>query len=59
MNDTELLEKYGWVVECESPFEIRHEDGSFASMQGADCVLESCKLEEKDENYYKILKNEN
>jgi hypothetical protein len=51
MNDTELLEKYGWVVECELPFEIRHFDGSFATMQAAYCVLEECKTEENDENY--------
>jgi hypothetical protein len=51
MTDTELLEKYGWVVECESPFEIRHNDGSFASIQGADCVLDSCKREENFEKY--------
>jgi hypothetical protein len=30
--DIELLEEYGWEVECESPFEIRHkETGAFAS----------------------------
>ena len=34
-----LLEKHGWVVECYSPFEIRHPDGSFASGQAADIVL--------------------
>lgn len=26
MNDNELLEKNGWIVECESPFEIRMSD---------------------------------
>lgn len=34
-----LLEKHGWTVECQSPFEIRHSDGSFASGQAADLVL--------------------
>lgn len=38
--DIELLEKYGWVIECESPFEIRHEDGSFATENAARIVLE-------------------
>lgn len=37
--DIELLEKYGWVVECESPFEIRHEDGSFATKSAAWIIL--------------------
>lgn len=43
MTDTEkkLLEEEGWAVECESPFEIRHADGSFASGQAADIVLHS------------------
>lgn len=38
--DIGLLAKYGWVVECESPFEIRHEDGSFATENAAYIVLE-------------------
>ena len=36
--DREILEKNGWTVECESPFEIRHEDGSFATGQAAIIV---------------------
>ena len=47
-NDEKLLNKYGWEIECESPFEIRHEDGSFAKMQAAHTVLESIKEEEKN-----------
>lgn len=35
----ELLEANGWTVECESPFEIRHEDGSFASGYAASGIL--------------------
>ena len=46
-NDEKLLNKYGWEIECESPFEIRHEDGSFATMQAAHTVLESIKEEEE------------
>lgn len=38
-NDELLLEKHGWVVECYSPFEIQHEDGSRATGQAADIVL--------------------
>lgn len=37
--DEKLLEQHGWEVECESPFEIRHEDGSFATGQAAKAVL--------------------
>jgi len=39
MNMEKALNEHGWVVECFSPFEIRHEDGSFASGQAADVVL--------------------
>jgi len=41
--DEQLLEKHGWTLECESPFEIRHEDGSFATGQAADIVLLALK----------------
>lgn len=35
-----LLEANGWTVECESPFEIRHdESGSFATLLGAHAVV--------------------
>lgn len=37
--DEMLLKAEGWELECESPFEIRHEDGSFASGQAAQIVL--------------------
>lgn len=33
-----LMEKNGWCIECESPFEIRHEDGSFASGYAAKII---------------------
>jgi len=44
--DKEMLEKMGWTVECESPFEIRHEDGSFASGQAARLVTECLREQE-------------
>lgn len=44
-SDEKLLASHGWTVECQSPFEIRHEDGSFASGQAADCVLSSLREE--------------
>lgn len=43
MSDNDILEENGWVIECESPFEIRHEDGSFASMQAVYIILHYLK----------------
>ena len=34
-----LLAENGWTVECESPLEIRHEDGSFATSNAAEMVF--------------------
>lgn len=42
-----LLNKLGWVVECESPLEIRHEDGSFATGQAALIIIENTQSEYK------------
>ena len=39
MTDEELLKENGWEIECLSPFEIRHEDGSFATKSAAHSVL--------------------
>ncbi len=38
-SDDELLAYGGWVRECSSPLELRHEDGSFATGQAADLVM--------------------
>jgi len=47
--DEKLLEENGWEVECEHPFEIRHEDGgAFASGFAAQIVLEYLKYERND-----------
>ena len=43
--DVELLEKNGWEIECESPFEIS-KDGSFATNQAANIVLAHLREEE-------------
>ena len=43
--DEKLLEDAGWEVECESPMEFRHFDGSFAKGQAALCVLSDLKHE--------------
>lgn len=44
MTNEDLLKENGWEIECESPFEIRHEDGSFASMNAAYRVVEELRL---------------
>lgn len=57
-----LLSKHGWQTECNSPFEIRHQDGSFASEQAADAVLreleaiEDAEEEEKKGMFEKTMK---
>ena len=38
------VEADGWIIECESPLELRHEDGSFATGQAAELVLESYRV---------------
>lgn len=43
--DKQLLLENGWVMECQSPFEIRHQDGSFASENAAEIVLDSLRSE--------------
>ena len=43
--DFALLEANGWEVECQSPFEIRTKDGSFASGEAANIVLNDLKYE--------------
>ena len=48
-NDIKLLEENGWIVECESPFEIRTKDGSFASGEAAQIVLDDLKYERANE----------
>jgi len=49
MSDEELLEKWGWSLECESPLEIRYEDGSFASGYAARIVINHLKEGDYDE----------
>lgn len=34
------MEEEGWLIECESPFEIRNSDGSFASGFAAKIVYD-------------------
>jgi len=37
--DEEILKEHDWEMECESPLEIRHKDGSFASGSAAILVI--------------------
>jgi hypothetical protein len=46
LTDEELLKANGWEVECQSPFEIRTADGSFASGEAAKLVLQFLRSEE-------------
>jgi len=49
-SDREILEANGWIVECESPFEISHEDWeSRATGYAADIVLEFYKKTDDEE----------
>jgi len=50
--DIELLEKYDWIVVCESPFELESWDGDIcvgtATGWGAELILEIIKKKEKN-----------
>jgi len=47
--DKEILEANGWSIDCESPFEIRHEEtNSFATGYAAQIVLDKYKEIELD-----------
>lgn len=46
--DIEFLERNDWIVECQSPFEIRSKDGySFARGQAAYMILDQLREEQK------------
>ncbi len=38
-----VLKKFGWSIDCQSPFDISHIDGSYATGQGAYIILEALK----------------
>ena len=44
-SDDALLESLGWTVECQSPFEIRHTDGDFATGFAANVLVDYLKSE--------------
>jgi len=43
MTDKEILEKYGFTIICESPFEISNEVNEKAEWELAYMVLDHCK----------------
>lgn len=48
-SDKAILDRAGWDVECESPFEIRHrETGSFATKEAAWIVLVYAREADKE-----------
>ena len=49
MTDDELLEKHGWTLECESPLEISHKDGSFARYLPASLLIDHLRELEEEE----------
>lgn len=46
----QFIEDQGWTIVCESPLELSHEDGSFASMQAAKLALSQLNEEFLEEN---------
>jgi len=40
MTDKKILERYGWNLDCESPLEVSHSDGSFARYLPASLLID-------------------
>lgn len=57
LKEEEILEKYGWSIDCESPYELSHEDGSFASGAAAHYVKNAI-LEEFINDQYEDLEEQ-
>jgi len=45
MTIEEILEENGWTITCQSPLEMEHEDGSVATLQAADIVIDYLESE--------------
>lgn len=56
LTDEEILEKNGWVMECESPLEITDNEGSFAKTQAARIVIDSFHREYYEEQKEEFLR---
>ena len=52
MTDEELLELYGWELECESPLEIalKNEPESRATGRAAEIIIETLRQDSEDED---------
>jgi hypothetical protein len=48
-----LLEENGWTVECQSPLEISHESGAFATLYAVDYIIHGLSIE-KDNLFGKL-----
>lgn len=46
----QFIENQGWTIVCQSPLELSHEDGSFASMQAAKLALSQLNEDFLEEN---------
>jgi hypothetical protein len=52
----EKMESAGWQIECWNPFEIRHQDGSFATGQAAHLVMQDvCYIPDTEEEILETL----
>lgn len=51
----QMLEEAGWAIECESPLTLRHEDGSFASLNAAEMVVGYLRQQEADHKAFLAL----
>ena len=45
LTDEELLEEEGWTIDCQSPYEISHKDGSRASGRAAIEMVAALRAE--------------
>ena len=41
----QYIESQGWIIECESPLEMRHEDSSFATYNAAEIIIKELTKE--------------
>lgn len=55
VTDESILEYYGWEQICQSPAEIQHPDGSFASGRAMYLVMNSLRQEYILEKYEELM----
>lgn len=59
LSEKDVIEAMGWSIDCQSPLEISHKDGSIATMQAATMVIYSLVEEYKLEMDEKIISDFN